>query len=514
MSNNQDNYKRMARNTAFLYVRMLFAMLVSLYASRVVLNTLGIEDYGIYNVVGGVVSLFAVLNSAMTSGTLRFLNYEMGTGNNERLGKVFSTSLSIHIVIAIIILVLAETIGLWFVNTQMVIPPDRMYAANWVYQFSIFASMISLTQVPYTAAIIAHERMQIYGYVGILEAVLRLVVVLLLVMFMTDKLILYAFLVFLSTIIIALIYRMYCVRHFPECKFSVCRDRTLYIELTGFAGWNLFGSIAQLCTTQGQDILLNLFFGPMVNAARAVAVSINGVVMQFVSNFQTAVNPQIVKSYAANDLIQYEALIIRIAKFSFIMFFVFAAPILAETEFLLDVWLKNPPVNSAIFSRLIIINVMLNVIVESIYRASLATGKIRTYQIVVGLLVISNIPLSYIFLKNGCSVLSTFYTMIILSVISVFVKLFLLKKVVHSFRVGLFIRTVIVNCAIMTIIILLFVIVMRSCIEPSLSRSIMLLATVPIMSLLTAYLFCLTKSEKGWINGVIRNKVVAIISKC
>jgi O-antigen/teichoic acid export membrane protein len=280
-----ENNKRIAKNTLMLYFRMLLIMGVSLYTVRIVLNTLGVEDYGIYNVVGGIVVMFSFLSNTMASASQRFFAFELGRKDYDQLKKTFSMTVTIYLIIAVIILILAETLGLWFLNTQLSIPVERMETANWVYQFTIFSFMMTMLTVPYNAAIVAHERMNVYAYVSIVEAFLKLLIVYILVLFSYDKLKLYAILMFGVTTFITLIYRTYCKRQFQECSYNFYWEKPLFKELIGYSGWNLFGAIAGILNNQGINILLNIFFGPIVNAARAIAYQVNTAVNQFVTNF-------------------------------------------------------------------------------------------------------------------------------------------------------------------------------------------------------------------------------------
>jgi O-antigen/teichoic acid export membrane protein len=316
--------KRIAKNTVMLYIRMLFSMVVSLYTSRIVLNTLGVEDYGIYNVVGGIITMFSFLNGAMAAGTQRFLTFELGKNDAIQLSRVFSMSMSIHLMIALVVFVLGETLGLWFVNTQLTIPSERMAAANWVYQFSVLSAMVGIWSVPYNASIIAHERMNVYAYVSILEVILRLLIVFLLQWFGFDKLKFYAVLVFSVSLTIRFIYGRYSKLHFSETRFKFYWNKDLFNTLVSYAGWNLWGNLAVVAHDQGVNILLNIFFGPAVNAARGIAYSVKAAVYSFVQNFQVAMNPQIIKSFASGDFKNMHQLIFQGSKFSFfLLFFLF-----------------------------------------------------------------------------------------------------------------------------------------------------------------------------------------------
>lgn len=312
-----ENNKRIAKNTGILYIRMLFTMVVSLYTSRIILNTLGVEDFGIYNVVGGVVMIFSFLTSSMSNAILRFLSFEIGKKDFNQLKKVFSMSINIHAIIAVTIFVIAETIGLWFLNTKLVIPEERMNAANWVFQFSIFSFMFNIMRIPYNAIIIAQERMNFYAYASIIEVILKLIIVFLLVWFGFDKLKMYAIFVFCVTAIVWIIYITYCKRNFKETNYKYFWEKSLYKSLMNFAAWNLFGNIAVVAYSQGVNILLNIFFGPAINAARGIAFHVNSAVSGFVSGFQTSINPQIVKSYATDDKKYMQQLIFQGSKYSF-----------------------------------------------------------------------------------------------------------------------------------------------------------------------------------------------------
>lgn len=312
-----SNNKRIAKNTLLLYARMLFTMAVSLFTSRVILNTLGVEDFGIYNVVGGVVAMFGFINSSMTSATQRYITFALGIGDEKRLQTVFSTTLQIHTLIAVLIVLLGETIGLWFLYNKMQIPIERMEAAFWVLQCSIVAAVVMIISVPYNADIIAHEKMSAFAYISVLEVVLKLVIVYILIVFTVDKLILYSFLLLDVQLFIRFCYSYYCNKHFKETKYHHIWDKSLFKEMTRFAGWSMFGNLSAVLFTQGLNMLLNVFFGPIVNAARAVAVQVQSAILQFVGNFQMALNPQITKTYAQNEMLEMHKLMFRSARFSF-----------------------------------------------------------------------------------------------------------------------------------------------------------------------------------------------------
>ena len=398
----QDNNKRIAKNTLLLYFRMLFMMMVSLYTSRVILNALGVEDFGIYNVVGGVVAMFSVISGSLSAAISRFITYELGKGDQSKLNKIFSASVTIQLLLSLIIVVLIESVGVWFLNAKMTIPETRMTAANWVLQFSIVTFVINLISVPYNAAIIAHERMSAFAYISILEAVGRLAIAFLIVVPPIDRLIFYAILMCAVAVIVRLTYGHYCKKHFVECTYHFHWDKDILKQMFGFAGWNFIGASSAVLRDQGGNIIINLFHGPAVNAARGIAMQVNGAVTGFVTNFMTALNPQITKSYASGDREYVMTLIFQGARLSFYMLLLLSLPILMNTHYILVLWLKLVPEHAVLFVQLMLVFTMSEAISNPLVTAMLATGKIRNYQIVVGGLQMMNLPISYVCLRLGC----------------------------------------------------------------------------------------------------------------
>lgn len=384
MNNKQDSFsdnKRIAKNTLFLYFRTILIMLVTLYTSRVVLNTLGIEDFGVYNAVGGVVSMFAVITGALTNAISRYVTYEIGKGDTNKLKQVFCTSVNIQIAISVIIFILCELAGLWFLNSKMNIPSDRILAANWVLHCSLLTFVVNLISVPYNACIIAHERMNAYAYISIIDAILKLSVAYLLIISPIDKLIAYSVLLLVAALGVRLLYGFYCGRNFQECKYKFKYDRQLFNEMLGFAGWNFFGNATSILNSQGVNLLINIFFGVIANSARGIASQVDAAVNQFVVTFSTAVNPQIIKSYAQNDKNRMFYLVCKGAKFSFLLLLFFAIPIMIESDKILELWLKNVPEGAPLFVRLSLIGAMIATIGNTGYTACMATGKIKAYSI-------------------------------------------------------------------------------------------------------------------------------------
>lgn len=414
-----------------LYFRMLFTMVISLYTSRIILNTLGVEDFGIYNVVGGIVTMFAFFNSAMSSATQRFLSFEMGNNDLPQLKKVFSATLTIHIAIAAVILILSETLGLWFFYQYMNIPPERLDAALWVYHFSVLTFLIGIVQVPYNASIIANEKMEIYAYMSIVEVALKLGLVFLLTWMDYDKLKLFVVLLFLLSFAKTFFYRIYCKKKFKECHYQFQADPALYKKLVAYSGWNLFGNLAAVAKGQGVNILLNIFFGPAINAARGVAFQVQTAVQSFVSNFQMAANPQIIKSYASNDRVYMMGLIFKSARISFYLLFLISLPILIDADYILRIWLKIVPEFSALFTRLIIINALIDCVSGPLMTAAQATGNIKKYQVVVGSLLLLNLPVTYLVLRLGYPPETAFYVSIALSIVALMLRLFILRGLIQ-----------------------------------------------------------------------------------
>ena len=432
MTSHTENTKRIAKNTLMLYVRMLFSMLVSLYTSRVVLQTLGVEDYGIYNVVGGFVAMFSLISGSLSASSSRFLTFELGKGNLERLKETFSTSLLIHIALAGIVFILTESVGVWFLNTRMTIPEERLYAANWVFQASVIAFIFNLLSTPYNASIVAHERMNTFAYIGIIDVTLRLLVVLFIANspWKFDRLIVYSLLLFVIAIFLQCIYLLYCRINFEECRWRFCFCKKCWKEMSSFAGWNFIGSSSSIFKDQGVNILLNLIIGPVINAARGIATSVNVAIYAFANNFMVALNPQITKSYASNDREYMFSLVERGSRFSFYIVFMLTLPIMLETNFVLTLWLGKFPDHTINFVRLILCLSLCDILSNTLITLQLATGRIRNYQIAVGGLQLMNFPLSYFCLKMGMPPESTLMVAILISLLSLALRLAFLHNMV------------------------------------------------------------------------------------
>ncbi len=420
----------MAKNAGMLYFRMLLTMVVSLYTSRVILQTLGVEDFGIYNVVAGFVTMLGFLNSAMSSATQRFLAFELGKLDGKDVRGIFSMSLNIHALIALLVFVLGETIGLWFVKTQLTIPIDRIVAAQWVYHLALISFIINIMRVPYNALIIAHEQMKIFAWVSILDVILKLLIVFMLTWFGADKLILYGVLSLTVTFSIFIIYWLYCKYKYVESKFRLYWDKKLFNIMLSYTGWNLWGNIAVVMSGQGINVLLNIFFGPTVNAARAIAMQVSGALSSFVQNLQVAINPQIIKSYAVEDMNYMHRLVCYGAKYNFFLLFFLAMPVLINTDLILNVWLGSVPEYTSIFVKLIIVNILIDCVSAPLMTSAQASGKIKLYQTVVGGLLLLNLPLSYLVLEMGYEAYIVIYVGITLSIFAFTARLLIVKKLV------------------------------------------------------------------------------------
>lgn len=430
MESNSQKIKRIAKNTAFLYIRMVLLMLINLYVSRVVLSALGVEEFGVYNVVGGFVALFSILSGSLTAAISRFITFELGKNNEARLKQVFSMSITVLLALSFLIILLSETIGLWFFNTKIVIPAGREFAAFWCYQFSVVAFVINLLSIPYNACIVAHERMSTFAYVGLFEGFGKLIIAWSLCVYVGDKLVFYALLLMLLSLIIRLIYGVYCKKHFSECVFRINRDRALFKEMFALSSWNFIGAASGTLRDYGGSVLLNIFFGPSLNAARGLAMQVNSAVSSFSTNFMTALNPQIIKAYAENDKDYLFKLLFGGAKCALFPLLLVSMPIIFNVDFVLKIWLKNIPDYTPIFIILSLVNIMCESISHPMVVAMLATGKIRNYQLVVGGFQMLNIPASYIWLRNEGNPTSVFVVSIAISQLCLYSRLYMLRGMI------------------------------------------------------------------------------------
>ncbi len=500
-----DN-KRIAKNTMFLYFRMLLVMGVNLYTSRVVLQVLGFGDYGLYNVVGGIVTMFTFLNGSLGAATSRYITFELGKKNFERLNKVFNTALIIHVIIASLIVLLAETVGMWLFYEKMTIPAERLTAAFWVYQISIITCFFSLTQVPYNATIIAYENMKIYAYVGIVEVILKLLIVFLLFVSPIDKLIFYALMLCLLQIGIMFFYRYYCSRHFASCAIHLYKDKKLFKEMFSYAGSDLIGNISVLAQGQGLNILLNMFFGPTVNAARGIAYQVQGAITQFGNNFMTAVRPQIIKLYAEGRLEEMMRLVKQSSCFSFYLMWIISLPIFLESDYILTFWLGDYPDHTINFLHLVLMLCLIQTIKTPRSTVFHATGHLKFVNIVVGGILCAAFPLAYILLKIGLSPESVFYAANTTMLISEAASIIILRKYI-DYSISDYVKIVYGRC-LLVVATSFFIpyILYQHIYDQSFLRLILTCILSTTSSIFFIYTLGMNRSEKDKVKCIITNK--------
>ena len=488
-----------------LYIRMLLTMGVSLYTSRVVLNTLGIEEFGIYNVVAGVVVLFSFLNGALTQATQRFLTYELGKQNLLKFKQVFSISLLVYLGLSLIIIILGESIGLWFLNTQLNIAEERMVAANWTYQFTLVTFFLNMMCTPYNAAIVAHEKMSFYAYISIVEVILKLLIVYLLMWVNFDKLISYSILTSVVSFVVLLLYVYFCLNQFSACRFFYYWNKKLFYKLVSFSGWSIFGSLSVVATNQGVNMLLNIFFGVVVNAAMGVTNQISNAVNQFVLNFQVAFNPQITKSYASGDKPYLESLIFRSAKISYLLLFLISLPILIKTEAILQIWLGSIPQYTVLFCRFTIISLLIDTLSGPLWMIIQAKGKIRNYQLIISSIFWLNLISSFILFSLGYSAVFALIVRCVVSVVLLFTRLILFVSMLN-FPSKLFCRKVILNVVCITFVVIPFPLLIGKYTDGMISLILTVIVSF-LFTILFSYLLGLNAEEKKKVKIYILNRI-------
>lgn len=506
MIDNSSNNKRIAKNTTFLYIRMIFVLCVSLYTTRVVLNVLGVDDYGIYNVVAGFVSMFAFLNSAMTNTTQRFYNFEKSSSEGSALTVVYNTALQIQAILAIVILFLLETIGLWFVNNRMIIPVNRLAAANWVFQCSGISLILLIMQIPYSAAIISHEKMDYYALVSIIDVLLKLAVVIILPYISFDKLAFYGVSSVLVSSINFFLYFYYAKRNFEEIRLNIFFAKYKFKEMLSFTGWNVFGSFAYMIQGQGLNVLINTYFGPAINAARGVAFQIQGAINGFSVNIATAFQPQLVSSYAEENFNRTRNLMFSMSKFCFVMVSVLSIPVSIEIEYILNIWLKGVvPEYTTVFTILVLVNMLINSLNMPISQTVQATGVVKNYQFIRSVIVTATLPLAWIALKAGTSPVSVFVITILITVLNQPVSMIILRKnFVYSYHD--YIKIVIVPCSIFLILNTAIPFLIHTLMDASFLRFCIVGIVSCSMSLLLIYMIVLSKAERSIVYNFIKSR--------
>jgi len=504
MPDDISNTQRIVKNSMMLYFRMFILMFVTLYTSRVVLNALGVEDYGIYNVVGGIIMMMAFINSAMTAATQRFLAFEIGKGNKNGVKTVFNTSVMIHFTIALLILVLGETIGLWFFHTHLNISEVRLSAAFWVYQLSVLSCVVNIISIPYNAMITAYERMSAFAWISLFDAGGRLLTAYLLLVIAGDKLVWYALFVCIVQITVRMMYGWYCKRNFAEMRFSFGWNKMYFKEMFAFSGWNMIGCLSVVFSSQGLNILLNIFFNPIANAAKGIADQIQGAVGLFYQNFQQAVNPQITKSYAAGDMNYMHKLIFTSSRLSFYIVLLLALPIFFETEYILQLWLITVPDNAVIFTQLSLVICAVSALANPLITGNFATGKIKTLLLTVGIINCMVLPLAWIWLKYGGNQETVFLSWIIIAIIAFVVRLFVVKRQLQ-FSLWNYIKYCLFP--VFEVAIICITVVWSFCFfmpEASLFRLVcFILLSITIVSV-SVWTFGITLEEKQWVRKRIQ----------
>jgi len=485
---------------------------VGLYTSRVVLAQLGVSDFGIYNVVGGVIVLFSFIQGAMNSATSRFFTFDLGKGNFEQLKKTFSLSLVIHIFTALLILILGETVGLWFLNTQLVIPEERMAAARFVYQFTVFTACLGILQVPYMVAITAHERMKIFAYAGIADAVFKLAVVLALGFAPFDKLKFYSVLLFGVYLVMVVFYRVYCYKNFPETHFKWFWDKGMFLERMKFSGWTTLSGVSAVAALQGVNMLLNMFHGVVANAAYGVMSQVSNAMIQFANNFFAAVNPQITKSYAKGDMDYLHSLLFRSIKFSFLISFALAVPLVLNMDFILHLWLKTVPEYAVVFCQIRVVDWAMWMLAIPLQLAIISSGRIKNFIIIDSIFISMDFILSYIFLNQGYSPVSVPIIYIVVNIFRIAVYLFFSKKIAN-----LSIRQYFHKICFRLLIVVLISVPLPIFVSFYTKNQIALFATsisFLLPFLLSSIFFGLDKNERAKFSNLIKNEIQSRYALC
>lgn len=507
MPTESSNSKRIAKNTAFLYLRMIVVMVVGLFTSRITLSVLGVSDYGIYNVVGGTVTMLTVLTGAISVATSRYLTYALGVGDINALKRTFSTALNIHLILGIVIFIIAEVLGIWFLNNKLNIPLDRMEAANWILQFSIFTFVISIIAIPYTSSIISHEKMDLYAYLSLYDVFVKLGIVYVLYISPIDKLIAYGILLMLAGLSTQIIYYYYCRKKFEECRYRFILDKGLVKEMSSFIGWAFWGNAAVMAKNQSLSILLNIFFGTIVNAAQGIAMQVNNAVTSFIRNFMTAVNPQITKSYAQNNYDYLYLLIIRSAKFSIFLALLMMVPIIMHIDTILGVWLVEVPEHSNSFVNMILIYTAVECFISPILVALLATGRIKNYEIGITIIYIINILSVYLFFKLGSAPEMAFILNIVFKVM-VLLLLFYQGKRQFQFPVRRFIKEAMLSPIVISFIGLAMILLYRRLIEQTTIASFLISCFVTETILIAVvWLYGMNVAERSFFKETILQKI-------
>lgn len=507
MTDSVQNNKRIAKNTIYLYIRQFLTMAVAIYTSRIVLDALGIVDYGVYNVVGGMVAMFGFLNSSLAQATQRFIAFGIEKNSMEDQRKTFSMLLNVHLLIALLLFILCETIGLWFFYNKLIIPVERLDSAFWVMQCSIITLMVSVTQVPYNASIFGYEKMDVYAYISILEVLLKLSVVIILQYFFPDKLMAYGIMLMAVQFFVAMTYRIYCAYNFQSCHYCMYWSKSMFKQVFGYSGWSLIGNLAFTLNNQGMNFLINIFFGPVYNAAKGIATAVESAVSSFVTNFLGASIPQIIKSYASGDLDYCYKLNFKSSKFGFFLFMMVSLPLISIINKVLSLWLVDVPEYASIFCVLSLFYIQTNTMGGTLQNVAQATGQIRNFQVSNGLLKLLPLPFVYMLYKIGADVNTYLYVLIFFSLLGLFAQLAAIHSILRSYPVRLFLK----NVTMVEIVTFLIPCILSLwCYQLDYSGLI-----IPLGVFVGVFIVCvtciwsigLTKGERIWVKNIVINKI-------
>lgn len=499
--------RRIAKNTIMLYIRMIVTMAIGLFTSRIILQTLGVSDYGLYGVVGGIVTMFGFLNGTMAGSTSRFLSYEIGTGNKQSLKDTFSSALLLHISIALLVTLICETVGVWFLENKLVIPEGRLNAARWVLQFSIFSAFFQVIQVPFNSAIISHERMGVFAYVEIANSILRLLIVYLLVIGNFDKLILYSILTFVVSVLISSFYMFYSIKIFEECSFHLIWEKQLLRKMLSFTGWQFYSNLSLMAITQGINMLMNLFFGTLMNAAYDIATRVKGLVMGLSTNFTTAMRPQIVISYSSNDFARTYSLMCNAMKITFILMFLICAPLIVETQFVLRAWLGVVPDYAVTLVRLSLMWNLMVALTTGYGDVSNATGDVQLPSLFAGTLYLAIFPVTYFAYKGGASYWLPFVLNVVAVMLAPLYTCVPIKKHLPGFSWWRHVFSVLLRCYGIMVAVLITTYFLTISVGESFSRFVMTVSLSSFMTCTLGYYVLFSKEMRSRMVTVIRNRL-------
>lgn len=502
-----NNNKQIAKNTLFMYLRMGVTMLVGLYVSRVVLQQLGVEDYGLYNVIGGIIAMFSFINGSMVNVSTRFITVYLAKNDIKMLNNIFSMSFLIHFSIGVVILLLGETIGLWYLNNKLVIPEGREFAAHWLYQLSIISCIISILYVPYNGLIVAHERMKAFAYISVMDSMLKLLIAIMIAYSPFDKLIFYGTLLAGVSFLDIIIYFVYCRKNFKESILVFYWNKAIFKRMLEFAGWALIGNFSYLFYSQGINLMLNAFCGPAVNAARGVAVQVEGVIRQFAGNVQVAINPQIIKSYTSNELERMYALIFTSSRLCFYLLYIISLPIMIEADFILNLWLGTVPNHTVNFVRLILCISILDALINPMFTANLACGKLRIYHMSLSILMYAFMFVTYFSIRQTLLPESVFVTLLIATILGVVLRIFILEKQIGLSKLT-YIHKVLLPIISVAVISCVLPITSHLIIDNNIARFFISSLLSIISVLVTTYYIGMDKTEKQLVISFVKNKIL------